>query len=100
MSNATTEKRAGWFTGLIDGAARAFAFGANSGTESSRSEKAERKSEKVALYARTGRIRSLRSKNPRLQDGAMKEEFENARRWLEGIGTPDLVTAIPGNHDA
>lgn len=31
---------------------------------------------------------------------AMKEEFENARRWLEALGTPDCVTAIPGNHDS
>lgn len=31
---------------------------------------------------------------------AMKEEFENARRWLEALGPPDRVTAIPGNHDA
>ena len=31
---------------------------------------------------------------------AMREEFENARRWLEDLGPPDLVTAIPGNHDA
>jgi 3',5'-cyclic AMP phosphodiesterase CpdA len=31
---------------------------------------------------------------------AMREEFENARRWLEALGPPDKVTAIPGNHDA
>ena len=31
---------------------------------------------------------------------ARKEEFENAREWLEALGPPDLVTAIPGNHDA
>lgn len=31
---------------------------------------------------------------------AMKEEFENARRWLEELGSPLCVTAIPGNHDA
>jgi 3',5'-cyclic AMP phosphodiesterase CpdA len=31
---------------------------------------------------------------------AMREEFENARRWLDQLGPPDLVTAIPGNHDA
>lgn len=31
---------------------------------------------------------------------AMKEEFENARRWLEELGPPEKVTAIPGNHDA
>ena len=31
---------------------------------------------------------------------ARREEFENARAWLEGLGPPDMVTAIPGNHDA
>ena len=31
---------------------------------------------------------------------ARHEEFENARRWLEALGPPDKVTAIPGNHDA
>lgn len=31
---------------------------------------------------------------------AMREEFENARRWLEALGPPEHVTAIPGNHDA
>ena len=31
---------------------------------------------------------------------AMREEFENARLWLEELGPPDRVTAIPGNHDA
>jgi 3',5'-cyclic AMP phosphodiesterase CpdA len=31
---------------------------------------------------------------------AMREEFENARRWLEALGPPERVTAIPGNHDA
>jgi 3',5'-cyclic AMP phosphodiesterase CpdA len=31
---------------------------------------------------------------------AMREEFENARRWLEELGPPEMVTAIPGNHDA
>ncbi len=31
---------------------------------------------------------------------AMMEEFVNARRWLEALGPPDRVTAIPGNHDA
>ena len=31
---------------------------------------------------------------------AMREEFENARRWLEQLGPPEVVTAIPGNHDA
>lgn len=31
---------------------------------------------------------------------AMREEFENARRWLEELGPPVHVTAIPGNHDA
>jgi 3',5'-cyclic AMP phosphodiesterase CpdA len=31
---------------------------------------------------------------------AMTEEFNNARRWLEALGPPDRVTAIPGNHDS
>ena len=31
---------------------------------------------------------------------AMREEFENARTWLEALGPPADVTAIPGNHDA
>ncbi|MGH6926189.1 MAG: metallophosphoesterase family protein [Propylenella sp.] len=31
---------------------------------------------------------------------ATREEFENARSWLEELGPPDRVTAIPGNHDA
>ena len=31
---------------------------------------------------------------------AMREEFENARLWLEALGPPERVTAIPGNHDS
>ncbi len=31
---------------------------------------------------------------------ATREEFENARAWLEELGPPEMVTAIPGNHDA
>jgi 3',5'-cyclic AMP phosphodiesterase CpdA len=31
---------------------------------------------------------------------ATREEFENARAWLEELGPPERVTAIPGNHDA
>jgi 3',5'-cyclic AMP phosphodiesterase CpdA len=31
---------------------------------------------------------------------AMRAEFVNARRWLETLGPPARVTAIPGNHDA
>lgn len=31
---------------------------------------------------------------------ALEAEFENASRFLAGLGTPDSVTAIPGNHDA
>jgi 3',5'-cyclic AMP phosphodiesterase CpdA len=30
---------------------------------------------------------------------ALEAEFQPARTWLESIGTPDRVTAIPGNHD-
>src|SRR3712207_1369027 len=33
-------------------------------------------------------------------NSAMREEFENAMLWLEALGPPDRVTAIPGNHDA
>lgn len=31
---------------------------------------------------------------------ATREEFESARAWLEALGPPERVTAIPGNHDA
>lgn len=31
---------------------------------------------------------------------ALEAEFAPAQRWLAGVGTPELVTAIPGNHDA
>jgi 3',5'-cyclic AMP phosphodiesterase CpdA len=31
---------------------------------------------------------------------ALESEFAPARAWLEGVGTPDRVTVIPGNHDA
>ncbi len=31
---------------------------------------------------------------------ALEAECAPARAWLEGVGTPDRVTAIPGNHDA
>src|SRR6202043_2768068 len=27
-------------------------------------------------------------------------EFAPALKWLEGVGAPDRVTVIPGNHDA
>jgi 3',5'-cyclic AMP phosphodiesterase CpdA len=30
---------------------------------------------------------------------ALSGEFEHARRWLEALGSPQDVTAIPGNHD-
>jgi 3',5'-cyclic AMP phosphodiesterase CpdA len=30
----------------------------------------------------------------------LEAEFENAGRFLAGLGTPETVTAIPGNHDA
>lgn len=29
-----------------------------------------------------------------------QDEFRQARRWLEAVGTPPGVTAIPGNHDS
>ncbi|WP_207461666.1 metallophosphoesterase [Azospirillum sp. SYSU D00513] len=31
---------------------------------------------------------------------ALPEEFVLARAWLEGLGAPDHVTVVPGNHDA
>lgn len=31
---------------------------------------------------------------------ALDAEFAPARAWLDGVGPPDRVTAIPGNHDA
>ncbi len=35
-----------------------------------------------------------------LTNMATRKEFENARTWLEALGPPEHVTAIPGNHDA
>src|SRR5581483_6928105 len=31
---------------------------------------------------------------------ALEAEFAPARQWLNAVGAPQLVTAIPGNHDA
>lgn len=31
---------------------------------------------------------------------ALNQEFAPARAWLDGVGAPDDVTLIPGNHDA
>jgi 3',5'-cyclic AMP phosphodiesterase CpdA len=31
---------------------------------------------------------------------ALDKEFAPARAWLESLGQPDRITAIPGNHDA
>jgi len=31
---------------------------------------------------------------------SLPEEYEAARRWLAGLGTPDRVLLVPGNHDA
>ena len=31
---------------------------------------------------------------------ALEAEFAPARQWLGSVGTPEAVTAIPGNHDA
>jgi 3',5'-cyclic AMP phosphodiesterase CpdA len=52
-------------------------------------------------------VADLRAQNPDhiavtgdLTNIALREEFENARRWLECLGSPACVTAIPGNHDA
>lgn len=31
---------------------------------------------------------------------ALSAEFAPARAWIEGVGTPQLVSLVPGNHDA
>jgi 3',5'-cyclic AMP phosphodiesterase CpdA len=31
---------------------------------------------------------------------ALEAEFASALAWLEGVGSPDRVTVVPGNHDA
>ncbi|MGQ9367800.1 metallophosphoesterase family protein [Azospirillum sp. ST 5-10] len=31
---------------------------------------------------------------------ALPDEFELARLWLEGLGAPERVSVVPGNHDA
>jgi 3',5'-cyclic AMP phosphodiesterase CpdA len=31
---------------------------------------------------------------------SLPSEFKAARRWLEGLGPPERVTVVPGNHDA
>jgi 3',5'-cyclic AMP phosphodiesterase CpdA len=31
---------------------------------------------------------------------ALEAEFAPARAWLQSVGTPERVTAVPGNHDA
>lgn len=31
---------------------------------------------------------------------ALEAEFAPARRWIAGVGPPDRVTLVPGNHDA
>ena len=30
---------------------------------------------------------------------SLPQEFRQARRWLESLGSPDAVTVVPGNHD-
>lgn len=52
-------------------------------------------------------VRDLQAQSPDhiavtgdLTNIARREEFENARAWLEELGPPEKVTAIPGNHDA
>lgn len=30
---------------------------------------------------------------------SLSNEFPRSRQWLEGLGTPDKVTFVPGNHD-
>jgi 3',5'-cyclic AMP phosphodiesterase CpdA len=51
-------------------------------------------------------VSDLRAQNPDhiavtgdLVNLALEAEFPPARAWLESIGPPDRVTAIPGNHD-
>ncbi len=31
---------------------------------------------------------------------SLPPEFEQAARWLHGLGTPEAITVVPGNHDA
>jgi 3',5'-cyclic AMP phosphodiesterase CpdA len=31
---------------------------------------------------------------------ALPDEFRQARRWLDSLGSPEQVTVVPGNHDA
>lgn len=31
---------------------------------------------------------------------ALAAEFAPARQWIEGVGTPQMVSLVPGNHDA
>ncbi|MEM7620686.1 MAG: metallophosphoesterase [Pseudomonadota bacterium] len=31
---------------------------------------------------------------------ALPEEFEEAKNWLQDLGTPETVSVVPGNHDA
>jgi 3',5'-cyclic AMP phosphodiesterase CpdA len=31
---------------------------------------------------------------------ALPDEFSAAARWLDALGTPDMLTVVPGNHDA
>src|ERR1700735_314097 len=31
---------------------------------------------------------------------SLTPEFEPARPWLEGVGPPDRISIVPGNHDA
>ncbi len=52
-------------------------------------------------------VRDLRRERPDhiavtgdLVNIALPAEFENARRWLDQLGTPADVTLVPGNHDA
>jgi 3',5'-cyclic AMP phosphodiesterase CpdA len=51
-------------------------------------------------------VSDLRAQNPDhiavtgdLVNLALEAEFPPARAWLESLGSPDRVTAIPGNHD-
>lgn len=52
-------------------------------------------------------VRDLKSQTPDhialtgdLINFALPSEYENAAKWLKGLGPPEDVTVVPGNHDA
>jgi DNA-binding CsgD family transcriptional regulator len=79
MSNVVMEKKAGWFTGLIDGAARAFAFGGNGSVDSKLTARAGRSDRKAEKAGRKIDVRGLNLQVQRLAaDGHTAAEI--ARR--------------------